>query len=126
MVTARIVVFAVLLTASGCSYDARFHDCEVRCTDATGCPDDYSCGSESLCRLHGERQTCTEVLGDAGLPRDAPDVDTGTGIDAPFACTLHSQCSAMTVGTCCVSPGPSGHCEVGTVLGGGFCYVEPT
>ena len=53
---------------------------------------------------------------------DASTIDASV-IDAPidafvFVCTAHNQCSAMTSGTCCVNPGPTGHCETGIVIGG--------
>lgn len=65
--------------------------------------------------------------GDA-LMIDAPlDGPVDAGPDAPpdaFACTVHSQCSSQMAGTCCVSPGPTGVCVEGIVIGG-VC-VPPT
>ena len=53
----------------GCSYHASFGDCEVSCTQATGCPDGFSCNAEGLCRVSGATATCNQVL---DAPRDFP------------------------------------------------------
>lgn len=55
------------------------------------------------------------VDGAADSPVDAETFDSP--IDAP-SCTSNGDCSAMTAGTCCVTPGPLGHCEIGIVIGG--------
>jgi hypothetical protein len=65
--------------------------------------------------------------GAATLIDASPDGPVDAGPDAPpdaFACTVHSQCSSQTPGTCCVSPGPGGICAEGIVIGG-VC-VPPT
>jgi hypothetical protein len=108
--------FAFLLLLTCCSYDASFLDCEIRCTNTTGCPDGFRCGMEHLCRVN-ETQTCTAVLGDAGLAVDSAVVDGSVPGDA-FACTTHSQCNALTPGDCCVNPGAVGHCTHGVIIGG--------
>lgn len=47
--------------------------------------------------------------------------DAAPPIDAP-GCTAHNQCSVVTPGTCCVDPGPQGHCEMGTIIAT-VCYT---
>jgi hypothetical protein len=112
-------VFVLLLV--GCSYDPSFRDCEIACTTDTGCPEGFKCGTENRCRLDGATQTCTAVLGDAGLPDAAPNDSSNPPLDA-FACTAHSQCIMMDSSTCCVNPGPTGYCTHGIVIGG---YCDP-
>src|SRR5262245_21010968 len=54
---------------------------------------------------------------DASAPLDSIPVDAVTPNDA-FACQDHSMCAAMSPGTCCVNPGPTGYCKIGVVIGG--------
>ncbi len=72
----RIAV--VLVALAGCGYSANFEDCAVTCTSGT-CPSGYTCGGEGRCRAAGATMSCTEVLGDAGLQKDAP---TTSDLDA--------------------------------------------
>jgi hypothetical protein len=75
----RFVLLASL--AIGCNYHASFGDCEITCTQATGCPDGFSCNSEGKCRADGVSATCNQVL---DAPRDEPGGDdTGGGDDMP-------------------------------------------
>jgi hypothetical protein len=95
-------VFGLDYVGDRCECDVDAGDCPQRCIPDAGTHD--SDGG------HGDG-----ALTDAG---DDAAIDAGTG------CTTNNACSSMVAGTCCVTPGPStGHCEVGTVLGGGFCYV---
>ena len=48
------IVACVLIVLVACSYDAQFAACVVQCTQSTGCPNEFVCGSESLCRPPGE------------------------------------------------------------------------
>lgn len=41
-----------------CTYDASFEDCEVRCTDDSGCPEGLQCRAEGLCRTPGASDRC--------------------------------------------------------------------
>jgi hypothetical protein len=50
-------------------------------------------------------------------PLDSTLLDSTPPLDA-FACTTHSQCSAMTPGNCCVNPGAAGYCTHGIIIGG--------
>ena len=112
---------ALLLLLTCCSYDASFRDCEIQCTNATGCPNGFMCGSEGLCRLDGETQNCTSVLGDAGLTKHDGSMSDADASHPPldaYACTTHSECNAMTAGDCCVNPGPTGYCHHGIIIGG--------
>lgn len=57
-----------LCAVTGC-YDASFHDCAIRCTADTGCPEGFTCGPESVCRVKGALDACP-ALNDASI--DAP------------------------------------------------------
>lgn len=54
------VLLLALLTA--CAYDARYEDCAIHCSVDSGCPDDFVCGAERLCRTPGTTDTCAMVL----------------------------------------------------------------
>jgi hypothetical protein len=51
-------VAGVLAALAACSYDARFESCVVACTTSSGCPKDFTCGSDGLC--HAREPVCTE------------------------------------------------------------------
>jgi hypothetical protein len=70
----RLALLACL--AAGCGYHASFGDCEIHCTQATGCPDGFSCNGEGLCRADGVSATCNQVL---DAPKDMPSGDDGGG-----------------------------------------------
>jgi len=58
----QILFGSFLLIASACAYDTSFNDCAISCTE-TGCPDGLECRAEGLCRVPGETDTCSQVLG---------------------------------------------------------------
>jgi len=72
----RLALLACL--AAGCGYHASFGDCEIHCTQATGCPDGFSCNGEGLCRADGVSATCNQVL---DAPKDMPPIGDDGGID---------------------------------------------
>lgn len=114
----RIAV-AILVSLTGCHLvfgldPTEIEDaCAVCAYDADACPR----------RCWPDASVVGDSAGGDGADGDAPDAS----IDAPPPeCTAHVDCSSMVSGTCCVDPGlPTAHCEVGTVLGGGFCYTGP-
>ena len=55
-------VFAVATLAS-CVYETTLADCTVRCTSSSGCPDDFTCNAEGVCRAPGAIGTCAAVTG---------------------------------------------------------------
>jgi hypothetical protein len=58
-----LVALAVGATVS-CGYDASFRDCTINCSDATGCPDGFSCSiTEGLCRPAGFNMSCSSIVG---------------------------------------------------------------
>ena len=83
-------VWLLAVVSIGCSYRPSFRDCDIACASPTDCPDDFTCGSESLCRASGVSATCAAVRDardseDASpKPTDAPNIDA-PNIDAPPA-----------------------------------------
>ncbi|MEJ7602469.1 MAG: MopE-related protein [Kofleriaceae bacterium] len=57
MVRESLVALAIVLTS--CS-NGSFQDCAVACSETTGCPDGYTCGSEGVCRLEGAAGLCAD------------------------------------------------------------------
>lgn len=58
-------VFAcVAVVVAGC-YSPSFSDCEVRCSDSSGCPSGFACGDEGRCRPTSAMATCQALLEDA-------------------------------------------------------------
>ena len=103
----------LLLTAllfSACAYETHFDDCTVHCTATSGCPDGFSCGAESWCRVPGASQTCEAILGDAGIDNDSGDA----------ALPQFTSCTGLAK-TC----GPAGNedcCATGQTIPGGTFY----
>lgn len=94
-------LLAIACVLGSCTYGASFYDCTVRC-DNSACPDDFTCGSEGLCRSPGATQTCSAILGDAGT--DAPS-------DPPPSCAgLPATCGPSGTDDCCsiATPIPGG------------------
>ncbi|HEU0029278.1 MAG TPA: hypothetical protein VFQ53_01510 [Kofleriaceae bacterium] len=81
-----VAVSGVLL--AGCSYGARFDDCDVRCTSADDCPAGFSCGTERRCRPEGASVSCAAVLADAGDGGGGGDGTAGTCSGSATACAM--------------------------------------
>lgn len=68
----KIFLIAAAIAIGACAYDASFTDCAVRCAADDQCPEGLACGAEGLCRIPGEIESCSAVLGTnpscAGLP----------------------------------------------------------
>ena len=88
----RLAVLACLLL--GCSYHASYGDCEITCTQATGCPDGFSCNGEGLCRANGITATCNQVL---DAKPDTSDNGDGSMPDLPPGSTVLSQTADETI-----------------------------
>jgi hypothetical protein len=73
---AAIVVLAAAVLAPAC-YRPELGACAVRCTAASGCPADETCGGDLFCHAAGEPATCTDPP-DAG-PVDASTIDATPG-----------------------------------------------
>jgi hypothetical protein len=71
----KFVALAVPIFATSCGYGAGFRDCTIECSEASGCPDGFSCGVEGLCRS-GETTTACAAASDAGS-------EGALGVDAP-------------------------------------------
>ncbi len=76
----RAALFATLL--AGCD-PTSFRDCEISCTEETGCPDGFSCGTEGLCRAAGETTSCSAqnavTLHETADDTIAPGMSVGCG-----------------------------------------------
>ena len=59
MPTKRVLLTTLLVA---CAYDARYEDCTINCSDDTGCPGDFACSAEGLCRTPGATETCAAVF----------------------------------------------------------------
>lgn len=77
-------LLVVSLALAGCGYGARFDDCRITCTTATGCPDGFTCGAEGRCRATGATETCD--LGDGGDPSCRCEGDTLTCASGTTTC----------------------------------------
>jgi len=89
-------------------------------------------GCDQVFGLHRISLPDADTIDDGGRDGDGSvhDAHDATALDASplldgapppldaFACTTHSQCSAMTPGDCCVTPGAMGYCTHGIVIGG--------
>jgi hypothetical protein len=86
----------------------------------TGC--DYVFRIDRVSLPDGALDSNEVTLDDGGSDGDLDaSLTDALSIDTPpdaWTCTAHSQCSAMTSGTCCVNPGPAGYCTPGIVIGG--------
>lgn len=78
-----------LVALTACVHDASFDDCVITCTVETGCPDDFTCGAEGLCRASGATEACATV------PRSSCD-------------GLAATCGPAGNGNCCESPPVAG------------------
>jgi len=74
----------LLALAGACSYDAAFRDCEIECTDATGCPSGFSCGSQGLCRPTGVTAATCRLAACDGGPVDVLANGDFDAIDLPW------------------------------------------
>lgn len=89
-----IAAFTVLALVA-CSYGARFNDCAIACTDATGCPVGYSCSTaEGVCRRAGSSTTCSASGPDApGTDAPSPDAFDPGVCPASYTTSLPSTTS---------------------------------
>ncbi len=86
------VVVAVAVVA-GCSYGPSFRDCDIACTQASSCPDGFTCGPEGFCRASGASASCDAV-------RDArDDVDAPPGVH--YCAGAPAQCETVADQTAC-------------------------
>ena len=79
---------AISIALCACTYDASYGDCAVKCTNDTGCPDGLTCGTEGLCRMPGESQTCTTSAIGAPSCNDLPATCGPTGDESCCATAL--------------------------------------
>lgn len=77
-----------------CGYEARFKDCAIACTASSGCPDDFTCGSEGACRAPGAIATCSSIL-DGGP--DAQVVPSCVGVPATCGPAGTSPCCSSSL-----------------------------
>lgn len=98
----RACILAIVATS--CAYKPSFRDCDITCGSPTDCPDDFTCGSEGLCRASGARLSCATVRDardseDSSMkPVDAANVDAPP-IDAPLGPPNYYGCFAVADNT---------------------------
>lgn len=80
----KAVLVMTLVAGAACSYKSDFADCEVACTESTGCPSGFTCAvSEGLCRSGANAASCAAVL-DGGVDGRV-DAGVDDSIDAASA-----------------------------------------
>jgi hypothetical protein len=95
------LLLVVLAALAGCSYNAAFADCEVSCTQATGCPDSLTCGDEGLCREPGIEATCASIFSDAAKELSpftfSPAYNNTAGLNVEVSGTITGSTIAVAV-----------------------------
>lgn len=72
----RLLAAILTLCVCGC-YSPHYGDCLISCETSQLCPSDLFCDGHDCRTSETPRQTCIEVLGDAGLSQDSNDDDGG-------------------------------------------------
>ena len=81
----KAVLGMTIAVCAACSYKGSFVDCEVACTESTGCPPGFTCSpTESLCRSGATNASCAAVL-DGGVDSDADGGIDGGATSCPAA-----------------------------------------
>ena len=93
MAVMKLLAVTITLTVAACAYDARFNDCAISCSAATGCPSGLSCGSEGLCRTPGLVAACS-TLPDAAPPSDPPSC---SGLAATCGLNANDDCCSTAM-----------------------------
>jgi hypothetical protein len=67
VVVIRTMVGTAIAASTGCSYGGSFVDCEVSCTQSTGCPPGFTCsasspGEQGLCWSGATAPSCGAIL----------------------------------------------------------------
>jgi len=91
----KTVLVMLIAACAACSYKSSFVECEVACTESTGCPLGFTCSpTENLCRSGVTNASCAAILDggiDSEIADDAAAVDGSTdpcaGVIPPANCT---------------------------------------